>query len=110
MYILLFMLVQKNLMIPQLLGVMGKEGYGSFIKHAHSLPFLFMLSIQEVALFTEVIEKAQNAIFITQSTWACSISFGQDIVNILGYVLLVKRMLAFQYVNRTEFTTNQRKD
>lgn len=61
------MIVQKSLMIPQLLGIMGKEGYGSFMKTTHSLPFLFMLSTHEVALFTEVIEKAHNAIFITQS-------------------------------------------
>lgn len=70
--------------MPQLLGVMGKEGYGSFMKNTHSLPFLFMLSIHEMARFTEVIEKAHNAICITQSTWACSIFVEQAIVNILG--------------------------
>lgn len=51
------MAVQYRLMIPQWLGVTGKEGYEPFMNNTHLLPFLFMPFIHERAGFTEVSEK-----------------------------------------------------
>lgn len=80
-------------MIPQLLGIMDKEGYGPFYEEYSCLA----LSLHSVHIWDSSIywsdreKKTYNAILITQSTWACSIFFKQDIVNISGHVFLIEK-------------------